>query len=218
MASTLLYPDKDTIDTVEYTERNGMFIGPATEQILMDEAFQDAPNRDGLERLVADTARKFHKHIYPAGGGRESFEDIYEEAKVLFVKAWKSYRNDKYGHNNFGPAKLITWVRNRIWWGLLDIHRSKTSKNQRKIHEPLSPDIPDHVPSFDLDRFCFELSDDAALVVRLCVEESPDSSRWAPTKRRHWVIRHLIDLGWCSERILACFKEIREALGEGQKP
>jgi len=153
------------------------------------------PAYEQVERLISSTVKSFRR-----GYGGE-WQELLSEAGEHYVDADNSYESDR--------ARYSTWVRFKVWHGLLETHRTKCrrqgilpqdfSLNLNSVHER---------ERFDLDKFLAELSGDAATMISLVLE----SPKRYPRHKRMAVVEALLGMGWGAERIVKTFLEIREAL------
>jgi len=156
--------------------------------------------------LVKSTAATFARRY------NCSFQDCLSEANKCFVEAFLSYTKDK--------SKFSTWIRNKIWYGLMTWRRESSkylSRNKQTVF--LDDDVPQS-SSFSLQAFVEDLSDDARKAVELAVFPTKDMEREFKKNKRNqlWGMRKIIrrklhkEFGWRHKRIDRAFKEVREAL------
>ena len=138
-------------------------------------------------------------HAFARRHGGE-FDELLSAAHEHFVAAHAAYDPTR--------AKYTTWVRNAVWWGLLEDARTAGRLTGRTA--PYTHDLPDE-PGFDLGAFLGGLSADARTVARLALEAERRTSR----DRRRAVLDFLHDIKWTAERIAESFGELREALSIG---
>jgi len=179
-------------------------------------------NYRNLDKLLHKTVWQFKK----LHGG--CWEELRAEADWLFTKALSLHNPKK--------SKLSTWIRNCVWFGLLDFSENEKKWQERfrcnSFSEARGEDDEtesdtehpaDHRGRFDLHRFLAELSEDAARVVLFALRKLHKMDR------RHMkldgqirsngagivrgkLLQALLDLGWAGEQVLATFREIGEAL------
>jgi DNA-directed RNA polymerase specialized sigma24 family protein len=149
---------------------------------------------DDVRRLVYQTV---HAFIQRHGG---EFGELLSEAQECFVKAHGSY--------NPRRAKYTTWIRNAVWWGLLEHQRQWGLRHER--FPQLDGEKTDWAAPLPFAEFEFldELSADAQTMARLVLEERPANVQ----QGQQWLLNFLHDLHWSAERIAESFLEIRETL------
>jgi len=163
---------------------------------------------------------------------QETYEDI---ERMIFMMAWKAVEKfggdwDEYyslaneafidAYNSFNPekAKFTTWLWHHVTSKILK-SRYKSKLEQMTVAGGEDIDLTVHADKnrFDIDRFLFELSDNAKQVVELLLESPWDLSEIAcsadgPSCIRSGLIHQLRDMGWTVAAICNTFGEIREAL------
>ena len=174
------------------------------------------PNSEELfkeyEGLVNFTVWKFvEKH-----GG--DFEDLLGDAYLYYMEAVKAYD---------GRVSLQSNISCWIWDRLLDQWRTKANRRNR-VGPFLRSDSPRWLEQRAVDRhseegwtveeFLEELTEDARIVVRLCVDTPAEIKRTAedkggtPRNYRSTVRQWLESVGWSYQRIRESFEEIKTAL------
>lgn len=122
------------------------------------------------------------------------FDDLMSEANECFMLACHSHNPNK--------SRLITWVHQKVWYGLLESARVHAKRNKR--YAPANLENVQSKLTFDVERLLSEVSADAANIINLIVYDNKD--------KRSAVIQHLLSIGWAAERILESFREIKDAL------
>jgi len=142
------------------------------------------------KKLITKTVFQFRQKY----GG--DFHDLLSEAHEFFILACRDHKPEK--------SKLSTWVRNRIWWGLLSnkTYIVRKFKNRKNLILPLKTD-PQHRDHFDLEMFIgSNLSPEAGRVARTALK----------FRKRSSLVNHLMQEGWTTKEIMKIFLEIQEAL------
>jgi len=141
-------------------------------------------------------------------------QEILAEARLHFMRAYHSYEET--------GSEFTTWVQFKIWHGLLDTKRQQAinaSRLKRVVKELTRLENP---VKFDLDRFLFALSPDAAMAVRLALRPT-SAMKWSirmksrknnnPTQSLRTRLKaELRRRGWEQTRIDSAFKEVRDSL------
>jgi DNA-directed RNA polymerase specialized sigma24 family protein len=83
------------------------------QQWMIEQTYYD------FENLIYDVCHKFQRRY----GG--NFDDLHSECNDLFLSILKSFDPHK--------AKLSTWLRKKLWFGLLDLHKKG---KRRKNYQP----------------------------------------------------------------------------------
>ena len=154
---------------------------------------------DDIYMMVDKQVHKICHRFQRQYGGE--YDELVGDARLYYTEAVHAWDPDK-------GQKFSTWVQSRIWWRLL----SKVRKRLTKLYGRQQADDYDMetVPersSFDMDRFCGELSEDAATAARAAIHVD------APVHGKlHAVMEYLFDLGWSATRIAESFREIVEAI------
>ena len=165
-----------------------------------------------VEKLIWDTCLSFRR----SHGG--DLDDLIGEAHVAYMLCLDSY--------NPARSKFGTWVRNKVWFALLERARSTARYHGRfpmecrdavaGFDDIATRSEPDE---FDTDGFLAALGDDARMVAALALEPNIDirldcecRKGRDETKIRKSVTAFLRGCGWEPERIAAAFAEVRSAL------
>ena len=174
----------------------------ATQPLPQDgftETYQD------LSHFVDGVVRKF---VACYGG---DFRELRQDADFLFMRAWVDHDKQKNQSQAFEP-----FLRNWVWYGLLDQHRTWLRRRHTLRYTNALPDMPE-APGLTND-FLDGISQDAALVIQLCLEtpaelEAAVAARGGhPRNLRSCVREYLAKLGWAADRIRESFDEIRSVL------
>ena len=154
-----------------------------------------------VERLIRKTCAEFavRHHI--------DLEDCLSEANEIFLKVCDDYREDK-------GAKFSTYLVRVLKFRLLDKVRKEYNRSKlvpREDSEVLTEMHSTQITEFDVDDFIglMNLSQDASLVVKLCLSNKFDSSI---KKGQQQIRAELMSNGWTSPRCTRAFKEITEAI------
>lgn len=156
--------------------------------------------------LLVDTCCKFQEKY----GG--DLEEYISETSDYFCRAFLKYRKNK-------RAQFTTWVRHRVWLNLLENYRRQQMRNKRIPRTGYDPDnyVAPPSPEFNLQDLLGALSEDAATVVQLVLEEPVEFTELLKRQRGRrdtklqTYIQDCLD-GWSRRRVENCFQEIREAL------
>lgn len=157
---------------------------------------------EDVKRLITQIANAFRQRH----GG--DWEEMLAESNLLFVEACKCHDPEK--------SKLSTWVRNRVWYGLLDRHKREANLRRNLEREPERRGFA----GLDIGRLLREVSQDARVVLDLVVTPPPLLEIYCEDRdfyKRAWAFRKVLTerlgrLGWCALRIAETFNEIREVL------
>jgi hypothetical protein len=161
--------------------------------VYYDDAEQAWPS---VAPLVYDTVWKFMRQY---GVRSDNADDLLAEGRLAYMTAYRGWNPDK--------MKLSSWVREQVWYRLLEGNRSRWITR----HEPTELKTDDLLSrrAFDLERWLEEISPDARLVAEKALElEQAKTNRC----RRSMLIEWLSELGWAGRRIAESFREIAEAL------
>ena len=168
------------------------------------------------KRNVAETYKDVEKLIYSTVwqvvrryGGH--FDDLLSEANQVFLEAYESFD---------GSSSFTNWLRFNVWWRLVDVQRS--THRERSRYVPVEDvDIAERTRSdWRMQDMIEELTEDAALVVKLVVETPAELEQVYRAKGgearnlRSSIRQYLIEMGWTAARIAESFVEVRRALGE----
>lgn len=161
-----------------------------------------------VKRLVYHTVHQFKK----SHGG--DLQQLISEAHECYMNAFHDYIPE------LGP--FPSYVRMRVWCGLIDIARSKAIRDRilkRHSDKVLAYQSAAHRSSFDISDFLQGLGEDAREVVQLVLAEvqtlqveNEDGSVLGLFSRAA-IRQRLKDLGWHWQDVSNAFKEIQEALG-----
>lgn len=154
-----------------------------------------------VEKLILKTCRDFSTQF------GMNIEDAVSEAHEIFVVSC-----DKFDPNR--GAKFSTYIRNTIWFRLMDQQRKIYKRNEllpRDHSEVLNEIRSSEITKFDFDDFIaiMNLSNDAIIVIKLCLSNRFDSSM---RKGQQQIRKVLMDRGWTSPRCTIIFKEINNAI------
>ena len=138
----------------------------------MTSSFARTETYNDVQNLIRSVCNRFHHN---RGG---NYHELLSEANFCYLSVYDSFDGSK--------AKFSTWLYRKIWWYLLEWERETKRKKYRHRECKLSDDFDTPLPeSFDLDRLCIELSQDAAEVVRLAMELSElDNARSTKESKR----------------------------------
>lgn len=145
-------------------------------------------HRGTVDRTIATFRRRF-------GGDPD---ELLSEAIQHFIKAVQTWDPEK--------GKLKARITYCVFNGLLD---SLRSRRNIPLHYSLDflKDMPSQ-PRFDPERFCWELSEDEAFVVRAALRTGARNR----VHKRHNLINNLMDLGWRQQRVLDVLAQVKENL------
>jgi len=179
----------------------------ARRQLAMSEDYEE------VKGLIRKTVHDFRAaHVRPG----TSFDDLMSIANEYFVRAYDSWDVSK-------GARFITWVRNRVWWGLMDAHKRASYRAAilNNTHEDVAH-MADNVRAPFLD-VLDELSVDARTVVGLTLSAPRELVHTAftrekgvrPTTFRAALRKYLrSEFGWDTGRVRGSFDEIRRVLND----
>lgn len=156
-----------------------------------------------VERYLWDLSHQFKRQY----GG--DLEEIIGEARLHYVRAFRTHEQSKGG-------LFTSWLRSKVWWGLLDRKRKEARHASRLTRVDLDLDkLPSRrgLASILSD----STNEDVATLMEL-LRESPGELRallrMAPERRRNGLWDYLRGVGWTAQRIRETFEEILEAMGE----
>ena len=180
-------------------------------------------NHADVEQLIYSTIHAFKKRT----ASSEQFDELLSVAGLAYAKAARSY-------SRAGGRSFASWIRLKVWHGLMDKHRKDMRRagivriipfsvieNERKQDNQKAVEFEDEIVQQDSDTFNPDsLTPDAAQVVKLVLNPPPDVSVDAvlqdenerPGSLRSAVIQYLQDIGWSFGRILESLREIGDAL------
>jgi hypothetical protein len=173
----------------------------ALDRLAAEETFQDT------EGLIVSTINDFHVRY---GGDRD---EQRSKALELFCLTRRSYDRE--------VAEFTTYLRFRIWKGLLEELRTTIGRDRRLTRVYTDLDQVELPSEFDLDEFCSRLTPAATAVVKLLFDPPLDmvvelgGRDWGGvpgTRIRSALTRYLKDLGLKSGMIRDIFTEIRGKL------
>lgn len=162
-----------------------------------------------MESIAFRTWRAFvvyeSTHNRNARNHQPDDDERTSDAHWLFLKALRSYN----------PAKgtFRVWLQYTMRKGFLESFEKRANRH-RILNRVADYDVSERPDSSEdrLQRFLFDLSDDAASVVRLALQPPEETVYTVGLRRR--LIRGLIDKGWTGSRILRAFREIKQAIRE----
>ena len=152
---------------------------------------------ESVKPLIFKVVKEFQRRH----GGE--WDELLGEANLLFMKSLEGY--------DWRKGKFSKRIAYKVWWGLFSQRSQQMTREGRMGERDTSLPLED-VPcedSFDLVMLTEEVSDDAALLIELALQED---GKGTPDRKRGRLAAILIDLGWTATRILESFQEIREAL------
>ena len=154
-----------------------------------------------VERLIRKVCAEFSVQ-HPI-----DLEDCLSEANEVFLKVCDDYRSDK-------GAKFSTYLVRVLKFRLMDKVRKEYNRNNllaREDTEVLTEVYSNQITEFDVDDFIglMNLSEDASIVVKLCLSNKFDSSM---KKGQQQIRAELMSKNWTSPRCTNAFKEITEAI------
>lgn len=149
------------------------------------------------EGLVIGTACKFYRSF----GG--DLREITADAFYLFTTACHSYEE---------KAPLSYWIRQRVWWGLLDERRRKLKRFRHEKVDSVPEQSYEERHEYD---WRDNLSEDAREVVEVALDPPPDvlclrSDRPCKRVAQHMIHQYLRDCGWTKRRIRKAFREVEQ--------
>lgn len=146
--------------------------------------------------LIQDTVHKFFIKY------KGDYQELISIANEEFVLAFHSFNPDK--------SKISTWIRNKIWWRLLNHMRQKiqTEKNTKQVKLNRIP----YSETKPILETLEELSKDAKIVVSIVLY--PPEQEWdnRPKMLRKQLKDFLKGIGWTTKRITESFGEISNIL------
>lgn len=169
-----------------------------------------------VERLIWKTVYEFQRRY----GGE--FDELLSTANLAFAIS--------YNTHDPGKSSFVTWVRNYIWYTLMNDRRPALQhpvaflgdhdvdvKSTSPEPDPFETALIDPSETAIADLFDL-VSEDAAEVLGL-VLNAPASLQarvmqkgGTPMNWRSTVREHLLALGWGAKRVNESFREIKEAL------
>ena len=166
-----------------------------------DEAYEQVKN------LIYDTVWKFKRRY----GG--DFEELLSDANYHFIEAWNDYDPD-YG------TKLSTFVRNAIWFNLIDQLRRKATRDRHIMVSSVTIENQGYTQTRNdpIGDLADELTEDAKTVLELVLNSPAEISAaiWTkggqPRNFRSCIRTYLQRLGWTAARVTESFDEIRQAI------
>jgi len=181
----------------------------STSKRVEDKTPQEQSYED-VRRLIAKVSSSFRRRF----GG--DYQEIISEANVAFLEAYRTYDCDR---GSF--SKRVSYV---VYMQLVE-NACKRMNHAKKYPEVLiTPDVPEKHHHGGLGSILSEVSEDAAIVIRLvldppgelyCRMPPPRSSSFRAEEVRDAVADFLLDVGWATRRVIDAFDEIREVLGYG---
>ncbi len=173
-------------------------------QDALTETYQD------VEKLICKTVWEF---IESYGG---DFQELQAEANFTFVKSYQSHQPSR--------SKFPTWLRNNIWYTLLNFKKGfmyPIRHNKKIEYVPfIHPESSFHEKDENwLTDLMDELGNDAIEIVNLfldipeSVQEAAMDAGGSGDKIRSNMRRYAKEnLGWTARRVRETFSEIKEAV------
>ncbi len=172
-----------------------------------------------MELTYQETEKEVFKlaHAFQNKYGGE-WDEICQEARLAFAKAYHSYQWKPEGKSN--GAKFSTWLWHCVWGHLLTGLRPRIKDYKNTHHGEVDFGNFAAPSKFDGLAFAQDLSPDAQTVVQLTLDPPPvikldlNGKRGLndPAKLSDAVVEYLKELGWAGKRILESFREIGDAL------
>jgi len=141
-----------------------------------------------------------------------NFDDVLSDANSAFLEAYESWEP--------GQSSFTSWLRHRIFSTAVNNLRHQCREQGRREHVEES-DIPDYNRStWNVRQVLEELTEDAALVVKLTLETPAELEAIAqakggqPRNLRSSLRQYLAEMGWTAYRIAESFNEVRRVLAE----
>jgi DNA-directed RNA polymerase specialized sigma24 family protein len=123
-------------------------------------------------------------------------EEVFQELQVIALKAIRSWQPER-GRN------LTSWIWKIAYQRLNERLESPKFREQYGLKGP-EPDACAPAKGFSLSRLLLDVSEDAADVIRLVLNEG--------SRDKGYIQSLLYGLGWSQEQMRSVFQEIREAL------
>jgi hypothetical protein len=157
-----------------------------------------------VQRLLFKIVHKFQRFH----GG--DFDELMCEANYHYVRALQNYDPEK--------ARFSTWCTIKVLNGLKDYHsrQARYLSLYKQEGEEMPLELAPERRHGNLGALLSELSEDACYVAKLAMmsARSEHCNRPHVFRRRSWITRFLLDMGWSGERIMEAFGEIKQALRE----
>jgi len=141
-----------------------------------------------------------------------NFDDVLSDANSAFLEAYESWEPEQ--------SSFTSWLRHRIFSTAVNNLRQRCREQGRRERVEDS-DIPErNQPAWNVRQVLEELTEDAALVVRLVVETPAEleavvqAKGGQPRNLRSSLRQYLADAGWTACRIAESFNEVRKVLAE----
>ena len=165
------------------------------ERLAMTQAYQS------IEKLIHKTIWDFMRRY----GG--DYDDLLGVCHEAFIAAYNTQENTK--------AKLITWVRNRIWWAMFRFYRQEKRRTKRQHSTPIEDlGLPSLAPP-DYNKILENLSCDAWKIA-MAILIIPNTTLFAakieerrPYKLRRAARNMFCHNGWGAERWKNAIAEIK---------
>ena len=191
-----------------------------TQRATADETYEEV--KDLLYATVWKVVRQF--------GG--DFDELMSEANVAFLEAYSNFD---------GSSSFSSWVRQSVWYKCVDLIRGRLTE-QSRYAKGFSDESVNRVPcsmagadadvrgileipdrphsSWKIQSMIEELTEDAALVVKLTIETPAEleavvqAKGGQPRNLRSSLRQYLAEMGWTACRIAESFNEVRRVLAE----
>jgi len=161
----------------------------------------------GVQGIIRSLARKFVNRF----GG--VWEEVLSDATSVYMESaadWDETRT---------TCNFETFVRHRVWWGLLDILKLRIREHKRLLPLDDVHAAKELSEPFDLVNYLEALSADGKHLAMMVLETPAVVTKlmkrrgsYSPSSMRLALKEHLTSLGWSSARIFRAFKEVRESL------
>ncbi len=144
--------------------------------------------------------------FYRTHGG--DWREIVSFANEIWIRSWRTWEPHRGGFAKRAAYKIQAGLHGKFLRPHkrdLQIFARVNQEENQMTADNAALDLNEiHTPSLPLN----DLSDDANTVVRLALDNNING----PSKRRSFMVRALLELGWTGARILESFGEITEAL------
>lgn len=158
------------------------------------------------QKIIRHTAAQFSRTF------GYNLEDILSLCDELFVTAIRKYNPDK-------GTKVETWVRTRLWFGMLDKLRGDTRKRKHLTQQDIEPDEIAEIPSdFNVKILLSDISEKAKKMISEVINPSSgmrsrlEAQGMKKSLKSQYLTALSESLGLSPLEFRKAYNEIREAL------